>query len=366
MAPQIDRCSLSSDADVRLPDRIPKGIDMKRYAAGILVPIGIAGLVMAGLLVFGTAKPPPPMNAITSAFATMATRGLPSVERYRARDGAQLAYRAYPAGDRQVAVLIHGSAGNSTDMHLLALALQRADVSVVVPDIRGHGANLPHGDIAYIGQLDDDIADLADVLRKKYPAAERTLVGFSSGGGFALRLAADLPADEQFDKYVLLSPYLRYDSPALRSNAPEGNREGGAYQPTAYQSDWVSANVGRIIGLTILDRLGVHAFDGLTVVAFAVPPDEPSVTATYSWRLEQNFAPHNDYLADIRAASKPMRVFVGSSDELFLPDQMQKIFHAQRPELNVEVLPGLGHSDMVTNPKAIDAVVNALQHGPST
>jgi pimeloyl-ACP methyl ester carboxylesterase len=338
---------------------------MKLFAGGILALTGIAVLAMAGLLVFGTTGPPPPMKSITSSFAAMNVSNLPSLERYRARDGANLAYRTYPAGDRQVAVLIHGSAGNSSDMQIVALALQRANISVVVPDLRGHGANFPHGDIAYVGQLDDDIADLVEVLRNRYPKAARSLVGFSSGGGFALRLAADLPLGKLFDKYVLLSPYLRHDSPTLRSNAPEGTRERGSNNPTAFQGTWVNASVGRIIGLTILNRLGLHTFDGLTVLAFAVPPSDPSVTATYSWRLQQNFGPHYDYIADIRAVPKSTEVFVGSSDELFLPEQMQKIFHSTRPEVLVEVLPGLGHSEMVTNQKAIEAVVNACRNGPT-
>jgi len=338
---------------------------MKLFAGGILALTGIAVLAMAGLLVFGTTGPPPPMKSITSSFAAMNVSNLPSLERYRARDGANLAYRTYSAGDRQVAVLIHGSAGNSSDMQIVALALQRANISVVVPDLRGHGANFPHGDIAYVGQLDDDIADLVEVLRNRYPKAARSLVGFSSGGGFALRLAADLPLGKLFDKYVLLSPYLRHDSPTLRSNAPEGTRERGSNNPTAFQGTWVSASVGRIIGLTILNRLGLHTFDGLPVLAFAVPPSDPSVTATYSWRLQQNFGPHYDYIADIRAVPKSTEVFVGSSDELFLPEQMQKIFHSTRPEVLVEVLPGLGHSEMVTNQKAIEAVVNACRNGPT-
>ena len=338
---------------------------MKLFAGGILAVTGIAVLAMAGLLVLGTTGPPRPMKSITSSFAAMNVSNLPSIERYRARDGANLAYRTYPAGDRQVAVLIHGSAGNSSDMQIVALALQRANISVVVPDLRGHGANFPHGDIAYVGQLDDDIADLVEVLRNRYPKAARSLVGFSSGGGFALRLAADLPLGKLFDKYVLLAPYLRHDSPTLRSNAPEGTKERGSNNPAAFQGAWVSANVGRIIGLTILNRLGLHTFDGLPVLAFAVPPNDPLVTATYSWRLQQNFGPHYDYIADIRAVPKSTEVFVGSSDELFLPDQMQKIFHSTRPEVFVEVLPGLGHSEMVTNPKAIEAVVNACKSGPT-
>ena len=131
----------------------------------------------------------------------------------------------------------------------------------------------------------------------------------------------------------------------------------------AYQGRWVSANVRRIIGLTILGRFGLHTFDGLPVVAFAVSPGEPTVTATYSWRLQQNFGAHYDYIADIRAASKSMQVLVGSTDELILPAQMQKLFHAQRPEVLVEVLPDLGHSEIVTDQEAIEAVVNACGRG---
>lgn len=52
-------------------------------------------------------------------------------------------------------MLLHGSAGSSVDMHPLALALQRAGITALVPDLRGHGANHPHGDIAYVGELDD-------------------------------------------------------------------------------------------------------------------------------------------------------------------------------------------------------------------
>ena len=334
---------------------------MRRLAGALCALAGVAVLAIAGLLVFGTAEPPPPMRSITSTFATTNVRDLPPIERYRARDGADLAYRSYPAGNRQVAVLIHGSAGSSSDMHVLALALQGAHVSVIVPDLRGHGANLPHGDIAYPGQLDDDIADLVQFLQQRFPGAGRTLLGFSSGGGFALRIAADPGLGKQFDRTVLLAPYLGYDSPALRSNAAKGASKKDNDPPAAYQSRWVSANVGRIIGLTILGRFGVHVFDGLPVVAFAVPPGEPSVTASYSWRLQQNFGPHPDVLADIRAVPVSTRVFVGSEDELFIPERMQDLFHAQRPGIAVEVLPGLGHSEMVSSDAAIEAVLAACR-----
>ena len=339
---------------------------MQRFVKIVLIGVCATALTavlgLAGLIAFGTAPAPPVLDSVTAPFAHMDLAHLPPIERYRARDGAQLAYRHYHAGADQLALLIHGSAGSSSDLHSLALALQGAGISVVVPDLRGHGANFPHGDIDYVGQLDDDMADLLEALRAVLPDARRILVGFSSGGGFALRMAANASLGRQFDQVVLLSPYLRFNAPTLRSNLPPQTKSGaGTTADPPSLGNWASAYVGRMIGLTILNRFHVHALDGLAVLAFAVPPRVQTLTAWYSWRLEQNFAPHDDYLADIRAAPQTLQVLVGTDDELFLADQMQKLFREQQPQAKVIVLPGIGHSALVTDRRAIDAIVDACR-----
>jgi len=329
---------------------------------GLVLLVLLPALAVAGLVVFGTSPPPAPLPSITHPFASMDLATLPPLSRYQARDGARLSFRQYAAGGKQVAVLIHGSAGSSSDMHVLATALQRSGVTVYVPDLRGHGANVPHGDIAYLGQMDDDMTDFLVQIKQAFPAAPTTLVGFSSGGGFALRVAAEAPLGTSFDRYVLLSPYLRYDAPTLRSNAAktpgpvEGQGGSKAEEPA-----WAKASIGRIIGLTILNRFGIHTFDGLPVVAFAVPANVSSVTQSYSLRLNRNFQPHDEYLGDIRAVARPMRVFVGAADDLFIPEKMQEVFHSQRGDIPVTILPGLNHTDMVTSAEAIQVVVDTFQ-----
>ena len=334
---------------------------MKRLAivSALLLLLPIFAIV--GLVVFGTSKPPALLTSVTSPFSSMDYSALPPLKRYEARDGARLSYRTYMAGGKQVAVLIHGSAGSSSDMHALAMALQRSGVTVYVPDLRGHGANFPHGDIAYLGQLDDDVTDFLGQIKPAFSDAKLTLVGFSSGGGFALRVAADSSLGLSYDRYVLLSPYLRYDAPTLRTNAAKVPELKTADSGPVAEQTWAKAFTARIIGLTILNRFGMHAFDGLPVVAFAVPPNVASVTRSYSLRLQQNFEPHDDYLADIRAVSRPMRIFVGGTDDLFIPEKMQEVFHSQRSDIPVTILPGLRHSDMVTSPEAIQAVVATFQ-----
>ena len=315
-----------------------------------LLPVAI----LACLVIFGTSEPPQPLSSVTNPFAAMDYTGLPSIDRYQARDGAALSYRTYSAGEKQVAVLIHGSAGSSSNMHALAVALQRAGITVYVPDLRGHGANLPHGNIDYTGQLDDDMADFLSSANSKYPHAKWTLIGFSSGGGFALRIAAS-PIGLAFDNYILLSPFLRYDAPTVRAERTNAD------VPAAKEQAWSRAYTPRIIGLLLLNAIRIHRLDGLPVIAFAVPPNVPSVTTTYSWRMLQNFQPHDNFTADIRSVSKPMTVLVGGDDQVFIPAEFEQVFHvdAGREDIPVTILPGLGHSDMITSPLAIQAVVLA-------
>ena len=85
--------------------------------------------------------------------------------------------------------LVHGSSGGSRSMHTLAQALAARGVETFAIDVRGHGASGTRGDIGYLGQLDDDLADLVGHDPQHPPTAAITLVGFSSGGGFALRVA---------------------------------------------------------------------------------------------------------------------------------------------------------------------------------
>ena len=63
-------------------------------------------------------------------------------------------------------VLIHGSGWYGAQFDGLAPKL--ADVAdVLVPDLRGHGKNPDRrGDVDYIGQFEDDIADLIAAKRK--------------------------------------------------------------------------------------------------------------------------------------------------------------------------------------------------------
>jgi alpha-beta hydrolase superfamily lysophospholipase len=182
-------------------------------AAALLAVAGLAAIALGALLAFPVSAPPP-LESIRAGALAIDRSEMPDLSYFQARDGSSLAYRVYPAanGDKQkIAILIHGSGGHSTGMNGIAKKLAADNMLVVVPDIRGHGASGTRGDIGYYGQLDDDLDDLITELRRQYLVGHFALLGFSSGGGFALRAAVG-PLSGVFTRLVLLSPYLRAET----------------------------------------------------------------------------------------------------------------------------------------------------------
>ena len=304
--------------------------------AGLLVVVlGTFGSVLA----FDTPAKPPPLGSISEPFADVDFSDLPTVQTYAARDGAKLGYRVYEGGGAQVVLLIHGSSDDGAGMHPLAKALRDAGASVYVPVVRGHGNFGRKGDIDYIGQLQDDLADFVAVLRPLHPNASFSLIGFSSGGGFVLR-AIGTPDERLFDRFVMISPALPQSAPTIRPDT------GG----------WVSVAKPRIIVLTMLNRLGIDWFNGLPIVAFATLPKAPNLTSVYSFRLAVNFGAPRDYLTALGRSRKPAALLVGGADELFYPDRFAPLFGPVRPDLRITIVPGIGHIGMTVAPAGIDAV----------
>ncbi len=287
---------------------------------------------------------PPPLASVTDAIRAAPRVAQPEVQTFAARDGTNLAFRAFPVPEpRAIAVLIHGSAGSSRDMAALGHALAADGVTAYALDIRGQGQSGERGDIAYIGQQEDDAADFLAHIANQAPAAPRILIGHSSGGGFALKLAAS-PQGAPFARTILIAPYLGHAAPTTRP----GNGE------------WARPNIPRIVALSILDRAHITALQGMPVLAFAAGQNE-NVTRAWSFRMMTGFAAHEDFAADIRAARAPLTVIAGADDALMYADRYAATFHATNPNVTVRVLPGVDHISAISAPTALAAIVEATR-----
>ncbi|WP_204307611.1 hypothetical protein, partial [Klebsiella pneumoniae] len=72
---------------------------------------------------------------------------------------------------------------------------------------------------------------------------------------------------------------------------------------------WADAAIPRIIALSLLNRLGISAFDGLAAVAYAVPPDAQGKRARiYSHRLLANMSLPRDWQDALGRIARPTSV----------------------------------------------------------
>ena len=118
----------------------------------------------------------------------------------------------------------------------------------------------------------------------------------------------------------------------------------------------------RIIGLIILNRLGITTFNDLPVIAFALDAEaRRMLTPQYSFSLAQNFRPRHDYRVNIVAARQPMEVLVGQNDEVFYADRFAAVFGEAGRDVPVTIAPETGHMDLVLKPAAIQATVSASE-----
>jgi len=319
---------------------------LPRVLVGLLALVGAAAIALT-LMLASPVRPPPPLASIHAGAVQIDEAGAPDLSRFQARDGTWLADRLYPVrnGARdQIAILAHGSSASSIEMNAVAKALAEAGVTAVALDIRGHGASGTRGDIAYPGQLDDDLADLIAELRKAYPAARFSLIGHSSGGGFALRIAGSKLGDA-FDRFVLLAPYLGYSAPTNRPSEGKGL--------------WAQPDLPRIFATLALQRLGIDWPQSLPAIAFADGPEAKMfVTSRYSFRLMGNYTAPPDWKAAFARAKGRITVVGGADDELMDADAYKRVL----PPLGVAVtvIPGVDHMGIVYRPEAIKAILAAM------
>jgi len=303
--------------------------------------VGLAALILAAMIATPLV-PLPELRSVSETAKAVDRSTMPGLDHFSARDGTTLTYRHYPArgpAAGPIAILVHGSSGSSVAVHGLADALAAHGIETYAPDIRGHGGSGNRGDIGYIGQLEDDMADFVALVRRSNPDAPITLLGHSAGGGFALRLASS-PIQNLFARTVLLAPYLGYDAP---TNRPDS---GG----------WAHADIPRFLALAMLHRVGIDCCEQLPTLAFAVPANSSAILApTYSYRLMRNFATRG-YKADFAATTRPVTLIAGADDELMLSDRYADAVHAVAPTVDVKLIEGANHMSILSDPRAVSAI----------
>jgi|TARA_B110000908_G_C10261565_1_gene459650 pimeloyl-ACP methyl ester carboxylesterase len=317
---------------------------LKRAALSFLV----TGSVALGLIASQQAKLLPEREGLnfTTAFAQDLSQA-PETQAITMRDGSTLAVREYGAqSDGPLVIMLHGSGFHGLQFDGLATKL--ADhAHVLAPDLRGHGvAPERRGDVDYIGQLEDDLADL--IKAKAKPNQKVVMLGHSSGGGLVVRFAGGAHGD-MIDHAILLAPFLKHNAPTTRQDA------GG----------WAYVLTRRIIGLSILNAFKITALNYLPIIQFNFPqralegPYGETVTAAYSYRLNTSYAPRSDYMKDI-AALPTFSLISGREDEAFFATEYEPLMTQATGKGRYLLLDDTEHFGVVYAPETLVAIKEDL------
>lgn len=263
-----------------------------------------------------------------------------------APDGETLHYRRFDAARDAVPLLmvIHGSGWHGGAYESLARRIAEAGLAdVIVPDLRGHGQEPKRrGDIDYLGQLEDDLHAL--FVKERKQDQQLIMAGHSSGGGLVIRYAGGAHGDD-LSGAILLAPYLKYNAPTARP------KSGG----------WAHPLTRRIIGLTMLNAVGVRIFNHLPVIDFAFPqgvvdgPLGETATRNYSYRLNASYAPRSDYEGDL--AKLPSFLLVaGEDDEAFHAERYEPTIAEVNTRGSYVLLPAVSHLDVIDADGTLEAI----------
>lgn len=152
---------------------------------------------------------------------------------------------------------------------------------------------------------------------------------------------------------MLLAPFLKHNAPTTRLNT------GG----------WARPLTRRIVGLSMLNAVGVRGLNHLTVIQFAMPravldgPLGASATTAYSYRLNTSYAPRPNYGGDLAAIRQPLLLVAGDADEAFIAAQYEPTIAAHTDTGVYVVLHGVSHIGLLTDATAHAALGDWLRDG---
>ncbi len=235
---------------------------------------------------------------------------LPESISITATDGIRLSYRRYlPTSPCAVVLFYHGGGAHSgVGYQHVGYGLQsQFNMVVYTPDIRAHGTSGgPRGDAPTPKQVWDDITTFIRHIRTEFPKLPLFLGGHSSGAGMVLNYSFQ-PNHELVDGYTFLSPQLgtraQVDRPSLA--APFAVVDSSRFAAYAMSG---GALHGHDYAVQFNYPTTLLASD-LGLIA--------AITVNMSIALVPS-APHEQFAA----LNLPFGLWIGSDDELFLPDKV--------------------------------------------
>ncbi len=141
-----------------------------------------------------------------------------------------LAYQHHGRGNGETLLLIHGNMSSGIHFHPLIERL-KDDFELLVPDLRGFGESSYHDPIESLADFADDLDDFIRQLNLD----KIHLLGWSTGGGVAMRFAAAHP--EKSSSLIMVESAAHTGYPIYEKDAQLKALAGRQYQSKAAMAD---------------------------------------------------------------------------------------------------------------------------------
>jgi pimeloyl-ACP methyl ester carboxylesterase len=275
-----------------------------------------------------------------------------------AAGGVELFVRRYGDPARPMLIVVHG--GPTWDhSYLLPAAARLADLAhVVLFDLRGCGRSSripPVGDLPVAALQPDFLADDVAALIRHYGAAQADVLGFSYGGGVAMRLVDQHPG--MVHSLILASTTAYRDYERER----EASADYQARKPMCAEIAWDDpALTGPDAPDGALSRAMAHAGAPFDIWHLDRLDDWHRILAGVSFSSDWN-APHaagqlrpvvpDNAESVLRNWARPVLILHGSR-EMSFPVSLARRLHAALPASTLAEIPDAAHMAHFDNPQA--------------
>lgn len=122
---------------------------------------------------------------------------------------------SYNESSTQTAIILHGYAGQNTDMAIVAQTYSELGFKVLLPDLRGHG--LSEGEYSTFGKFEAyDLKKWINFILRTYGATDNILLHGVSMGASTVLLSSALHLPDNVKMMVVDSPYAKI-APVLKN-----------------------------------------------------------------------------------------------------------------------------------------------------
>ena len=247
-------------------------------------------------------------------------------------------------GQGEVILLVHGMAGSSNTWRSVIGPLSRK-YRVIAPDLLGHGSSdKPRSDYS-LGAFAVSLRDLLDELG----VAQATVIGQSLGGGVAMQFVYQHP--DYCRRLILMSsgglgPDVGWTLRLLSAPGAELIMPIIAPPPVLSAGERVRSLFGK---LGIQSPRGAEIWSAYSSFADAETRQAflRTLRAVVDYRGQAVSA-----LNRLHVAHMPVMAIWGDQDTI-IPVEHAYAVHEARPDVRLEVLPGVGHFPQVERPTEV-------------